>query len=460
MVSPSDINPSLPPGCHDENGTDHIEFSCSIEIASSDFEQVFLEDSLSYQVDRHGDTMNLQSNQVHLRNDSMDELDLHGDMVDGDLIKPKNKDNLSHPDHTHPTVAIEIVDEDEASSVSYAYASSNTGLVLNQNHQNHHKQTYSGSEETNREMEGAEEEAESETEGEELNLEDISFGFKRRSLSFESLLDSYKEDVGLQKILHSSLAQLEELSSTIHSLSEDEYSDHEMYESSLLDTTASDCLSCDLESSLSCSFNSSHLDMTSQNNQLMDMTSQTINPEMTTRRQNGESRLQTDSNYINKSRSIDCDGRDIQGVDVVTPPISMMTPLDFMPRPPDTCPISAPVSSIQLCRDTPPDEGGVIRQSGKNKRTSPVKRSKSQNTKPLRRKNKAFLKRSKLAPSPNTTPTLAVTPSDMLIQFQIAAMGCIMGVDSREELRTVLNESETNSEKDNYTISHDREKEQ
>ena len=78
----------------------------------------------------------------------------------------------------------------------------------------------------------------------------------------------------------------------------------------------------------------------------------------------------------------------------------------------------------------------------------------------LRRKNKAFLKRSKLAPSPNTTPTLAVTPSDMLIQFQIAAMGCIMGVDSREELRTVLNESETNSEKDNYTISHDREKEQ
>ena len=143
-------------------------------------------------------------------------------------------------------------------------------------------------------------------------------------------------------------------------------------------------------------------------------------------------------------------------------------PLTSEDDPQDVCAVPVP-------RDSPQGGEGQGEEPAKSrrprKRLVSVKRSKSQDSstknslhakpKPKANGMPQFLRKPKQTPTNSpargATPTLGATPTDMLIQFQIASMGCMMGVESRAELRTVVRDSETNSEKDNYVISQERE---
>ena len=256
-----------------------------------------------------------------------------------------------------------------------------------------------------------------------LDLTDISFAFRRRSLSFESLLDSFKGNRKFQHLFRDS-AHMSSLQSLADS--DDDESDQEgeassppnadasMIEISLLDTSFSDLEN----SSLSCSFNAS---------QFSDL----------------------------KDRSVTsgvCDAED---------------PLPGASQ--DTCPLPIADSCPQEDREVL-ESRSLERFDRSRGKVSHMKRSKSQDSasrnavqrKAARAKNNVPARKPKQATSPvptngETSPTLGTTPTDMLIQFQIASMGCVMGVGSRVELRTVVKESETNTEKDNYSISYERE---
>ena len=298
-----------------------------------------------------------------------------------------------------------------------------------------------------------------EQEMEELNLEDISFGFKRRSLSFESLLESYKDDEGLQRILESSLAEVAQMSSSLQSLDDSLEDEDEVSEddSSLVENTLSDCYSdLDLTNSLSCSLNTSH--------SIAEMVAGSFEDPLPEKdlafTGTCEDPLPDNSAALGNGNVKTCPSQDAT------------LPLKFTPQNHEMCSLSASGSFANVSphlSSTPKrdeiNDADEAKGSTKERKRSVVKRSKSHGSKnTLRRKSKQkssnisqFSNSSKQKNGRSPSPTVSSTPADMLIQFQIASMGCVMGVETRGDLRNVLEESQTNSEKDNYKLSLERE---
>ena len=324
------------------------------------------------------------------------------------------------------------------------------------------------------------------TNREEIDLEDISFGFKRRSRSFESLMESFRGDRNFQYLFQREPVSLSQTSLHSQSYSSDEdeegCSDNEdttqdATESSIVE---SDCVS-DLE--LTCSFNMEGRD---DGDPLPTCPDDSNNMSVTDGGDDGDDPLPTgprptliedvcppNAEYrATKSHSLD----DSLSHSILEQLPSEATPTSSTPVLFQTsgsleeCSFPTPTDEEEVCKlspintDTCPEEGPRTRR-----RLYKAKRSRSQDSgrrvainKP---KNKAkgvqqLLRRPK---QPNyhgngvTPPTLASAPTDMLIQFQIASMGCVMGVGSKVELRVVLKDSETNSEKENYSISREKE---
>ena len=308
-----------------------------------------------------------------------------------------------------------------------------------------------------------------------LDLTDISFAFRRRSLSFESLLDSFKGNRKFQHLFRDSahMSSLQSLADSDDDESDQEgegssppNADSSMIEISLLDTSFSDLES----SSLSCSFNAS---------QLSDLRDRSVTSGVC----DAEDPLPDDSrlakslsyddsvalkfNHRDLSKQHSDDACPLPGGDQDRYPSTSQDPLPGASQ--DTCP-------LPIADSCPQEDRGVLESRSLERfdrsrgKVSHMKRSKSQDSasrnavqrKAARAKNNVPARKPKQATSPvptngETSPTLGTTPTDMLIQFQIASMGCVMGVGSRVELRTVVKESETNTEKDNYSISYERE---
>ena len=278
-----------------------------------------------------------------------------------------------------------------------------------------------------------------------LDIADIAFSFKRRSLSFESLLDSFKADHTFQHLFTTHASSLQSLGDMSDDESDQEgeglrrdqegEESHRDLNSSLLDNSLS---VSDLDSSsLSCSFNNSELmDPLPDDGYLDDPL-----PD--------DSYAESDPlpNGIARSLGFDTHAHS-ESLPFETTKSAGVCPLPDLEG---SCP------NMSLGNEAKRSE--VVRPRVK---LSHMKRSKSQDSSSrngTRRKNKISRKTKQAMPTDETTPTLASTPSDMLIQFQIASMGCVMGVESRGELRAVVKESETNSEKDNYSISQELERE-
>lgn len=277
-----------------------------------------------------------------------------------------------------------------------------------------------------------------------LDIADIAFSFKRRSLSFESLLDSFKTDHLFMPHASSlqSLGDVSDDESDQEGEGEGLHRDqgpHRDLDSSLLDNSLS---VSDLDSSsLSCSFNNSELlDPLPDDGDLCDPLpddSYLADPLPDGLAQS----LGFDTHVPDVNESLTFETPHVQSADVY--------PLPDLEG-------SCPNTPLGLGNEQA-ERSEVVQPRVK---LSHMKRSKSQDStsrNATRKKNKPLRKTKQATPTDETTPTLASTPTDMLIQFQIASMGCVMGVESRVELRAVVKESETNSEKDNYSISQGRE---
>jgi hypothetical protein len=312
------------------------------------------------------------------------------------------------------------------------------------------------------------------TSEDDLDLSDISFAFKRRSLSFESLLDAFKGDRKFQHLFRDSahMSSLQSLadSSDDESDQETESTPQVNKDTSLLDS------SMQLESSFS-DIDTSSLGHSYNTSQLSDLRDSGVS----------EGSYPLPDDLLAKSLSYDNGtSHDIVGVTSGSTKLPRRFPDDTCPIPVnrDSCPqASADMDTCSLPNvhqdacpaDAAVGDAGALERFDRfrGKLTQQMKRSKSQDSasrnaaqrKAAKAKSNGvpqFLRKTKQVPSPapcndETTPTLSTTPADMLIQFQIASMGCVMGVESRVELRAVVKDSATNSENDNYTISQERE---
>ena len=287
-------------------------------------------------------------------------------------------------------------------------------------------------------------------EGEELNLEDISFGFKRRSLSFESLLESYKEDKGLHQVLHSSLARIAKMSVSLQSLDDSEFSDQDHWERDLDESSFLDSFSTsDMDSSsLSCSFNTSSLSKD------QSATSTGYNRDTVPVRPHLLKSCSVEEKRVHDTMAANSSKTEVS--------LQLKFPVPQL----ENCPID---TDMEVCYE--PSQHSSSKESAFPEVTPEkiVKRLKNEDKRrlstPVVNAVTYLLRKPKQDPPTANEevelhpPTVTPTPIDMLVQFQIASMGCVLGVESRERVRAVVKESQTNSEEDNYKISQERETE-
>lgn len=118
-----------------------------------------------------------------------------------------------------------------------------------------------------------------------------------------------------------------------------------------------------------------------------------------------------------------------------------------------------PTGFPSSCPDTSMDTPMGLEAEGSNWSTK-MGRSKSQNSKRTRRlsrKNYFLRKPKSFAGSETDGECVAADYTDMLSRFQMASLGCDLGVWSCGMVRQVLCESVTNTELDNHTLSLERE---
>ena len=250
-----------------------------------------------------------------------------------------------------------------------------------------------------------------------LSLEDISVGFKHRSMSLESLLKAYKEN--RLSLFHmgqhwEKLRDEENDVSSDDSEDEDEAEKQESPEEDTIFLNSSMCSGFSEELDLSCSTVNS-----SFNNSLFkDFQHQEVEIEV---------------------------GKDDR--------VQEQCSLHDLPM----CPINDESPRV---KSTTPTPGGY---SGSDvKVRSKVKRSTSQRSKGTGRRNRVKLRKPKsfaYAGSENMEDLTSGPAEEVLLKFQTASLGCGLGVASRQEVRLFLHETEPNSEKENHELSLLREAE-
>ena len=245
-----------------------------------------------------------------------------------------------------------------------------------------------------------------------LELSHIYFKLKRRSRSYESLLDAYTDDdPGLKSVLHSTLAELARLSSSLESL----------------DSISDDELSCDV-SSIS-------LDINASGNQDLSASFMSNSSVVTYEVQDTVISELSDTirrvslkNDTEEKKSEDHEEEDLR------------------------------TTSELLDREV---HVGNDKKSDKKKR--PVRRSKSYSnsgvTKKFLRRKRYGRRNSTNKPSDENESTSkeVLEPHEALNKYQVASLGCSIGIETRTVLRSLIRDASPNTEKENYSLSVTRE---
>ena len=279
--------------------------------------------------------------------------------------------------------------------------------------------------------------------GSEVDLKDIYFRLKRKSQSYESLLDQYtEEDTGLKNVLHSTLTELARLSANLDGdsvFSESDDTGENDTSSINLDLTFSDHCS---ESSL---HHSSFDASASSNCQIIqelraalndDNETTTVTSGFATKRQRPKL-LRVQSEQTNLETKL----KNFERLEKAEEELGKESE-----------------NELQSCSEVMESQEGKTEKEVEKKR--PVRRSLSYSKAVLkrrRRKKSSSVCEERSMSSDQEKSKEPPSPAEMLNQFKIASLGCSVGLESRSVLRNLICETQPNTEKDNYKLSVDRE---
>ena len=259
----------------------------------------------------------------------------------------------------------------------------------------------------------------------ELSVNQIYVSLQRQSQSYESLLDAYTDDDrGLRNVVHSTLAELSRLSLSLQSL-DSVFSDDESDVTTSLSHTYIDFES-DLDPNTS--------DYGSEVN-ILPQDSQTTN-----------SHIGTCSHATSNPRRalFRAQSEEVKKVCKLSPENEQC---EFPPQ------------QDELESSENSSSGGPLDEEDE-KKGKRVQRSKSLSgvTKVVLRQKRSKLKsRKSIHGSDEVQSYESKTPAEMLNHYQVASLGCSMGVDMNRALRSAICDTETNTEKANYKLSVERE---
>ncbi len=266
-----------------------------------------------------------------------------------------------------------------------------------------------------------------------LSLDDIAVGFKRRSLSLESLVKAYKENrLSLFQMGHQNCASFE-VSEDEEDIEDDEEEEEDKDDrSNRRDSLEGE--SFFLNSTTCSNFGETLSDF--------DASISTLNSSL-------------NSSLLHELQD---DGKD-RDEDRVKTVLALNELQDNIQT---TEPRQAAASTtsedleIKSATPTPCSSENTVMADGIK-----VKRSKSQSSKGTLRKNRVKLRKPKSFAEPATSEDVADVTSgstdEVLLRFQTASLRCSLGNTSREPVRTLLQESVPNTEKENYQLSLERE---
>lgn len=235
-----------------------------------------------------------------------------------------------------------------------------------------------------------------------LDLSHIYFKLKRRSRSYESLLDAYTdEDPGLRSVLHSTLAELARLSSSLESL----------------DSISDDGFSCDV-SSISLDINVSEIqdESTSLVSGTSVITEDTETPEVSVT--NCRLPLGNDDEF-----EVDEQGE----------------------------------SELHATSEVLDSKARSKKKSDRKKH--PVRRSKSYSnsgvTKKFLRRKRSGRRNSTIKSSDDneSNSKQVLEPHEALNKYQVSSLSCSIGIETRAVLRNLICDASPNTENENYTLS-------
>ena len=281
----------------------------------------------------------------------------------------------------------------------------------------------------------------------EVDLKDIYL--RRKSQSYESLLDAYtEEDTGLKKVLHSTLTELARLSANLDGdsvFSESDDTGENDTSSINLDLTFSDqCSETSLHHSSFDASASSNSHMIQELRAALDKDNETTTTTVTEliakrrrpkllRAQSEQTSLEAklkDLERLEKAQEVEEAGRESE-------------------------------NELQS-RSEVMDDSQEGKREKEEKKKRPVRRSLSY--------SKAVLKRRRRKKSSSVCEDQSVTsevekstasepssPAEMLNRFKTASRGYSLELESRSALRSLIRDTQPNTERDNYKLSVDRE---
>ena len=286
------------------------------------------------------------------------------------------------------------------------------------------------------------------TGGSEVDLKDIYFKLKKKSQSYESLLDAYtEEDTGLKKVLHSTFKELARLSANLDGdsvFSESDDTGENDTSSINLDLTFSDqCSESSLHHSSFDASASSNGHMIQELRAALDKDSETTTTvtELNVAKQQRPKLLRAQS----EQTSLEAKLANLERVE-------RAQEIEEANRESE--------SELQSCSEVMESQEGRTEKEEKKKR--PVRRSLSYSKAVLkrrRRKKGSSVCEDQSVSSDQEKSTAAEPPSpaEVLNQFKIASLGCAIGLENRSALRSLIRETQPNTERDNYKLSVDRE---
>lgn len=301
-----------------------------------------------------------------------------------------------------------------------------------------------------------------------LELNQIYVSLQRQSQSYESLLNAYTDDDhGLRNILHSTLAELSRLSRSLQSL-DSVFSDDESDLTASLTHTYND-LDSDLDPNTS--DYGSGVNILPADSQTTNSHTEACSPTASNARrvlfsaqseEVGKCQLSPENEYCELPCQQNCGETEVQSLSssqTCSHTTSNTRRALFRAQSEEVrnvCKLSSENEQYEL----PQDEQESSENSSSGGPEEEKRRSKSLSGVAkvvLRRKRLKLKSRKSMNGSDDVKSSESSTPAEMLNHYQVASLGCSMGVDTNRLLRSAICDIEPNTEKVNYKLSMERE---